>query len=117
MAAVEDYQYWADRKKESIENNNGCICDNHESHKKETEWSFVDQDHHGRAVFTQSQRLYSLTVDWLNVNMHSLDYLKIILLNHLVGSEESSPKERIWDSTVNMYVASDTNEKEVSQEG
>jgi len=35
----------------------------------------------------------------------------------LGGSEESDPKERIWDSTVNMHVASDTDEEEGSQEG
>jgi len=35
----------------------------------------------------------------------------------LVGSEESGPEERIWHSTVNMYVASDTEEEEGSQEG
>ena len=33
------------------------------------------------------------------------------------GSEESDPEERIWDSTVNMYVASDTDEGEGPQEG
>jgi len=35
----------------------------------------------------------------------------------LGSSEESDPEERISDSTVNMYVASDTNEEEGSQEG
>ena len=49
MAAVEDYRYWADRKEESIENDNGCISDDNESHKNDTEWSFVDQD--GRRAF------------------------------------------------------------------
>jgi len=44
MAAREDYRYWADGKEESIENNNGCISDDDESHKKDTEWSSVDQD-------------------------------------------------------------------------
>jgi len=48
MAAAEDYRYWADRKEESIENDNGCISDDDESHKKDTEW-FVDQD--GRRAF------------------------------------------------------------------
>ena len=33
------------------------------------------------------------------------------------GSEESDPEERIWDSTVNMYVTSDTDEEEGSQDG
>jgi len=36
MAAAEDYRYWADRKEESIENNNGCISDDDESHKTDT---------------------------------------------------------------------------------
>ena len=49
MAAAEDYCYWADRKEESIENDNGCISDDEESHKKDTQWSFVDQD--GRRAF------------------------------------------------------------------
>jgi len=30
---------------------------------------------------------------------------------------ESDAEERIWDSTVNMYIASDTDEEEGSQEG
>jgi len=46
MAAAEDYCYWANKKEESIENDNGCISDDNESHKKDTEWSWVDQ--HGR---------------------------------------------------------------------
>jgi len=33
----------------------------------------------------------------------------------LGGSEESDPENRIWDSIVNMYVASDTDEEEGSQ--
>jgi len=44
MAAAEDYRYWADRKEETIENDNGCISNDDESHKKDTQWSFVDQD-------------------------------------------------------------------------
>jgi len=49
MAAAEDYRYWADRKEESIENDNCCISDEDESHKKDTEWSFINQD--GRCAF------------------------------------------------------------------
>jgi len=49
LAAAEDYRYWADRKEESIENNNGWISDDDESHKKNTEWSIVDQE--GRWAF------------------------------------------------------------------
>jgi len=74
MAAAEDYRYWANRKEESIENDNGCISDDDESHKKDTEWSFVDQD--GRQHLEESQRLYYLSVDWLNLNMHRLDHLE-----------------------------------------
>jgi len=44
MAAAEDYHYWAVRKEESIEKDNDCISDDDESHKKDTESSFVDQD-------------------------------------------------------------------------
>jgi len=42
MAAAEDYCYWADRKEDSIEHDNGCISDDDDSHKKDTKWSFVD---------------------------------------------------------------------------
>jgi len=35
----------------------------------------------------------------------------------LAGSEESDPEERIRDSTVILYVASDTDEEEGSKEG
>jgi len=38
-------------------------------------------------------------------------------VDHLRPSEESDPEERIGNSTVNMYVASDTDEEEGSQEG
>ena len=38
-------------------------------------------------------------------------------VDHLEGSEESDPEERLRDSTVNMYVASDNDEEEGSQEG
>jgi len=38
-------------------------------------------------------------------------------IDHLGGAEESDPEDRIWDSKVNMYVASDTDEKEGAQEG
>jgi len=33
------------------------------------------------------------------------------------GSKDSDPEQRMWDSTVNIYVASDTDKKEGSQEG
>jgi len=35
----------------------------------------------------------------------------------LGGSKASDPEERIWDSKVNIYDASDTDEEEGSQEG
>ena len=54
MAAAEDYRYWVDRKEESIENDNGCISDDDESHKEDTEWSFVDQD--GRRAFAREPK-------------------------------------------------------------
>ena len=36
IAAAEDYPYWADRKEESIENDNACISNDDESYKKDT---------------------------------------------------------------------------------
>ena len=57
MAGAEDYRYWADRKEESIENNNGCISDDDKSHKNDTEWSFVDQD--GRRAFGREPKATS----------------------------------------------------------
>jgi len=65
----------------------------------------------------ESQRLYYLSMDWLDLNMHGLDHLETKGVHHLGGSEESDPEERIWDSTVNMYVASNTDKEEGSQEG
>jgi len=38
-------------------------------------------------------------------------------VDQLGGSEESHPEEGIWDSSVNMNVASDTDEEEGWQEG
>jgi len=54
MAAAEDYRYWADRKEESIENDNGCISNDNESHKQDTKWSFMDQD--GRRAFEREPK-------------------------------------------------------------
>jgi len=54
MAAAEDYRCWAGRMEECIENDNGCISYNDESHKKDTEWSFVDQD--GRRAFRRQPK-------------------------------------------------------------
>jgi len=115
MAAAEDYRYWANRKEESIENDNGCISDDDKSHKKDTEWFFVDQD--GRRAFGREPKAilperglvesqYALPGPPRNQGVDDLE-----------GSEESDPEERIWDSTVNMYVACDTDEEEGSQEG
>jgi len=36
MAPVEGYHYLCNRKEESIENDNGCIPNDNDSHKKET---------------------------------------------------------------------------------
>ena len=35
----------------------------------------------------------------------------------MAGSKEPDPEETMWDSTVNMYVGSDTDEAKGSQEG
>jgi len=114
MAAAEDYRYWVDRKEETIENDNGCISNDDESHKKDTQWSFVDQD--GRRAFGRESKAI-LPEHGLVESQYAQPRLpRNQGVDHLRGSEESDPEERIWDSTVNMYVASDTDEEEGSQE-
>jgi len=115
MAAVEDYRCWADRKEESMQKDDGCISDDDESHKKDIEWSFVDQD--GRRAFGREQRAILPDRGWIQsqyarpAQPRSHDGV-----DQLAGSEESDD-ERIWDSTVNMFVASETEEEEGAQEG
>jgi len=114
MAAGEDYRYWADRKEESIENYNGCISDDAESHKKDREWSFADQN--GRRAFGREAKAI-LPERGLVESQHTWPGPpRNQGVHHLGGCEASDPEERIWDSTVNIYVASDTDEEEGSQE-
>jgi len=115
IAAAEDYHYWADRKEESIGKDNGCISDDDESHKKDTEWFFVDQD--GRRAFGREPK--AMPPEWRLVESQYArpGPPRNQSVDHLGGSKESDPEERIWDSKVNMYVASDTDEEEGSQEG
>jgi len=115
MAAGVDYHYWADRKEESIGNHNGCISEDDESHKKDTEWSFVDQD--GRRAFGRAPEAIVPERRLVESQYSRRGPPRNPGVDQLGGSEESDPKERIWDSTVNMYVASDTDEEEGSQEG
>jgi len=114
MAEAEDHHYWPDRKEESIENDNGCISDDDESHKKDTEWSFVDQDvkrgfgREPKAILPECglvESQYAWPGPPRNQGVH-----------HLGGSEESDPEERIWDSTGNTYVVSDSDEVEGLQD-
>jgi len=115
MAAAQDYRYWADRREESIENNNGCISDDDKSHKKDTEWSFVDQD--GRRAFGREPKAI-LPERGLVESQYALPGPpRNQGVDHLGGSEESDPEDRIWNSTVNMYVVYDTDEEEGSEEG
>ena len=114
MAAAEDYRYWADRKEESIENDNGCISDNDKSHKKDTEWSLVDQD--GRRAFGREPKAILPERGLVESQYARPRPLRNQGVDYLEGFEKSDPEERIWDSTVNMYVASDTDEEEGSQE-
>jgi len=114
MAAAEDSHYWADSKEGSIEHDNGCISDDDQTPKKATEWSSVDQD--GWRVFGREPKAI-LPKRGLVESQYARPGLPG---NQDVdpggGSQESDPEERIWDSTVNMYVASDTDEEEGSQE-
>ena len=115
MAGAEDYHYWSDRKEESIEKDNGCISDDEESHKKDTEWSLVNQ-HRRRAFGSEPKAILPECVlvesqyAWPGPPRNQR-------VNHMGGSEESDPEERIWESKVNMYVASDNEEEAGSQEG
>jgi len=115
MTAAEDYRYWAARKEESIENDNGCISDNDESHKKDTEWSFIDQD--GRRAFGREPKAILSQHELVESQYAQPGPPRNQSVDHLGGSEKSDPEERIWDSKVNMYVASNTDEEEGSQEG
>jgi len=115
MAAAEDYRYWADRKEESIENDNGCISDDDESHKKDSEWSFVDQD--GRRAFGREPKAILPERGLVESQYARPGPPRNQGVDHLGGSEESDPEERIWDCTVNIYVASDTDQEEGSQDG
>jgi len=109
MAAAEDYRYGADRKEEGIENDNGCISDDDESRKKDTEWSLVDQD--GRRSFGSEPKAILRECGLVESQYARPGPPQNPGVDHLGGSEESDPEERVWDSTVNMYVASDTNEE------
>ena len=115
MAPAEDYHYWADRKGESIQNDNGCISDDDESHKKDTEWSFVDQD--GRRAFGREPKAILPECGLVESLYARPGPPRNQGVDHLGGSEESDAEERILDSTVNIYVASDTDKEEGSQEG
>ena len=112
MAAVESYLYWADRKEESIENDNGCILDDNESRKKDTEWTFVDQDR--RRAFGREPKAILPERGLVESQYGRPGPPRNQGVDCLRGSEESDPQERIWDSTVNMYVASNTDEEEGS---
>jgi len=113
MAAVEDYHYWADRKEESIDNDNGCISDDDESHKKDTKWSPVNQD--GRRAFGREPKAILPERRLLESQYAQPGPPRNQSVDHLRGSEKSDPEERIWDSKVNMCVASDTDEEKGSQ--
>jgi len=115
MAAVEDYRYWADRKEQSIENDNGCISDENKSHNNYTEWSFVDQD--GRPAFGREPKGILPENGLVESQYAQPGPPRNQSVNHLGGSEESDAEERIWDREVNRYIASETDEEEGSQEG
>ena len=114
LATVDDYRSWADRKEEGAERDNGCISDDDESHKKDIAWSFVDQD--GTRAFGREPR--PILPDRGSIESRYArpppSHSQIQDIDPFGGSEESSDDERIWDSTVNMYVAADTEEEEGS---
>jgi len=115
MAAAEDYCYWAARKDESIENDNGCISYNDESHKKETEWAVLEEE--GKRAFGRDPKAILPERGLVESQYARPGPSQNQGINQLGGYEESGPEEGIWDSSVNMYVASDTDEEEGSHEG
>jgi len=115
MATAEDYHYWADMKEEGIWNDNGSISDDNKSHMKDTEWSFVDQD--GRLVFGRESKAILPEGRLVESQYARPAPPQNLGVDHLGGSEESDPEERPWDCTINMYVVSDTDDEEGSQEG
>lgn len=114
MAAVEDYHFSAVRNEQSAEEDNGGISDDDESHKKDIAWCFVDQD--GKRAFGKELRPIlpnrgSIESQYAPpAPSQSQDGI-----NQLPGSEDSEHDDRVWDSVVNMYIASDTETEEESQ--
>jgi len=91
MAAAEDYRYWAYRKEESIENYNGCISDDNESHKKDTQCSFVDLD--GRRVFVRAPKARLPECGLVESQYVPPGPPRNEGVDHLGGFEESDPKK------------------------
>jgi len=114
MATVEDYCYWPDRNEESIENHNSCICDDEGLHRKDTEWSFVDQD--SRRAFEREPKAILPQRGLVECKYARPGPPGKQDVEQLGGSEESDPEDRIQDSTVNMYIASEKHELEGLQE-
>jgi hypothetical protein len=110
MASIEDYRGWADRQEQSDEDDYDCISDDDESQKKDTAWSFVDQD--GRRAFGKEPR--PILPDR---GLVESQYARPPPDQgqdggeQLARSEESGDDYGIWDSAVNMYVGSDTEEE------
>jgi len=114
MATLDDYRSWADRKEKGTERDSSCISDDDESHKQYRTWSFVDQD--GTRAYGREPRPILRDRGFIESRYarpppsrsQSQD------VDPLAGSEESGEGERIWDSTVNMYVAANTEGEEGS---
>jgi hypothetical protein len=115
MATIEDYRGWADRQEQSDEDGYDCISDDDESQKKDTAWSFVDQD--GRRAFGKEPR--PILPDR---GLVESQYARPPPDQgqdggeQLPRSEESGDDFGIWDSAVNMYVGSDTEEGSQEEE-
>jgi len=74
MAAAEDYRYWADRKEESIRTTM-AVSVMMTNHTRRTPSGLLLIKMAGEHL-EESQRLYYLSVDWLNLNMHGLNHLE-----------------------------------------
>jgi len=110
MTAAEDYHYCTDRKEESKENNNGCMFHDDESHRKDTEWSFIDQD--GRQAFGREPKAILAERELVESQYARPGPPWNQCVDQMEGFVESYPEQRMWASTVNMNVVSDTDEEE-----
>ncbi|KAG0128950.1 hypothetical protein HOY82DRAFT_541142 [Tuber indicum] len=114
-ATIEDYRCWADQQEKSTGEDYGCISDDDESQKEDTVWSFVDQD--GSRAFAKEPKPL-LPGPGTVESQYARPARSQIQADQdqLKAVEESDADYGIWESAVNMYVASNSEDGEDSWE-